>query len=207
MGDLVRNVTAENYAEMAGDFISLNGGTGFVIALENGVTQGVHYTQTLRQWGAWYSFFVRIRLHAWSMLKRTYYTVPAEWPSSFTSDCTVLEDAKIGMSFERDWLDNGQHRRRPAMGKGGWFFRPFPKLWEVFASDRETLKKLDSGLEFTAIEEASRRLTLDGQQAAREYLAYCHPPPLSPRSAQLMRDFEKRKPTPKEHLDPLQDFA
>lgn len=101
MADLVRNVTGENYGQLGSDFIAVNGGTGFIVALRDGQAQGVEYMQTLRQWGAWYAYFVRIKHKAFAMLKREYYTVPAEWPHLFDATATFLQDVDVGAEFER----------------------------------------------------------------------------------------------------------
>jgi hypothetical protein len=49
-------------------------------------------------------------------------------------------------------------------------FRPFPKLWEAFADDPETLAILDSGLSFDRLFGASEMLATRGKQEARATL-------------------------------------
>lgn len=49
-------------------------------------------------------------------------------------------------------------------------FRPFPKLWEAFAADREVMAALDSHLPFPQVEAASRALARSGPTEARAVL-------------------------------------
>lgn len=48
-------------------------------------------------------------------------------------------------------------------------FRPYPKLWEEFASELHLLKPRDS-LTFDRLTEASKRLATEGREAARSVL-------------------------------------
>lgn len=103
---LVSGVMAENYRDLGRSFMGSRGGSGFVIATENGKWQGVAYSQTLRQWGAWLAFFRSRKIPHSAMLNREFYTVPAEWPHEFTTDATVQEDHRLGDAFQKKWLND-----------------------------------------------------------------------------------------------------
>lgn len=96
-------ITAENYYAQAKTCLAARG-TGFLIALADGETQGVKYRYSAKQWGAWVMFFSRIGLKHGFMAKRDWYQVPTEWPHEFTLDATVQGDHAIGAEFERRFL-------------------------------------------------------------------------------------------------------
>lgn len=226
MPDLVRNVTSETYAETGSDFIALNGGNAFVIALSDGKKGEVEYRETLPEWGAWLAFFRRAKIPHAAMLMREYYTVPARWPHEFTSDATVLQDHEAGAAFQRRWLavlnnaprdrqgepitprNLADARRRPPREASG--YRPFPKLWEAFRGDVEATDRLDAGLSFDALNAASLKLASEGLRDSREYLLAQSPIRFSRSTEALIAAAAwgakfrplRREPTPEDDLKP-----
>jgi hypothetical protein len=99
---LASNVTKENYLSKANDFHKMRG-TGFLIALKQGKTQGVDYEETPAQWAAWRHYFVLRKISVTFMDRQgrdgKCWTVPAEWPSQFDSDVTTNDDYQAGEYF------------------------------------------------------------------------------------------------------------
>lgn len=52
-------------------------------------------------------------------------------------------------------------------GLKGGPFRPFPKLWEAFVDDAEATERLNSGMTFNALFDASKALAIYGKTEAR----------------------------------------
>jgi hypothetical protein len=92
-------ITAENYLAYAKAF-----GRTFLVALANGKYQGVEYSYSAKQWGAWLAFFKRIGLKHGFMDRREFWQVPAEWPHEFDPLSSIQGDYEAGQAFERRWL-------------------------------------------------------------------------------------------------------
>lgn len=101
--NLVSGVTPENYYAACKSCFAARG-TAFLVALGNGKHEGVEYSYSAKQWGAWLAFFKRTGIKTAFMLMRDWYQVPTEWPHQFTSDSTVQQDHDAGSEFERRLL-------------------------------------------------------------------------------------------------------
>lgn len=95
---IVEGVTSRNYEEKARAFMEQNvredGKWGFIIATETQTLRhGDVVVQTLHEWGAWRSYFLRLgmKLKVANMDKRGYYMVPTQWPHLFA----VGESAEV----------------------------------------------------------------------------------------------------------------
>lgn len=131
--DLAQNVTAENYLAKSKAFLAVNG-DGFLIGLRNGICQGVHFSSTPKQWGAWRAYFIARKIGVRFMDRRgktgECYTVPAEWPHLFDASSTVQEDYEIGEAFMANYRPENSHyadaatRRAVVAGLRSRFPRP-----------------------------------------------------------------------------------
>jgi hypothetical protein len=99
----VSGVTAENYYDRARDCFRARG-SAFLVAIDNGECQGVKYSYSAKQWGAWLAFFKARKIPYVFMLRRDWYQVPTEWPHEFCVEATVLDDHNAGSAFERELL-------------------------------------------------------------------------------------------------------
>jgi len=100
-GEMQFGVTADNYPAKAKAFILAHGNQGFVVA--NRPTATTHVSAvTLRQWGAWLSYFRSIGKKGYPELmeRQGYFTVPAEWPHLFDADATVQGDNQAADGYE-----------------------------------------------------------------------------------------------------------
>lgn len=62
--------------------------------------------------------------------------------------------------------EKAQTRRQPIRQRVTEPFRPFQKLWDAFADDRPTIEKLDLGLPFDTLFDASKALATRGKRSA-----------------------------------------
>jgi hypothetical protein len=162
----VRGVTAENYAAYAKPFIA----AGLSRMISRLLPSDEEPNDTRRQWGAWLSYFLRHRIPAKQMGVLNVYMVPAEWPHLFDADETIADDYTAGKRFiaatkprhrtvnlvpdrERGFI---AHRASNPQDP----FRPYPKLWEFFASDAEAIAMLDTGLPFEFVTALSRDMAM-----------------------------------------------
>lgn len=144
-------VTAENYAELAKPFIEA-GMSRMICRLPNP-------PDTRRQWGAWLAYFLKHRIPARMMGLIDQIMVPAEWPHMFDARATVQHDNRCGEAFivntrpgKRSVIlvpdDVVGFTTRRLSEKRREPFRPYPRLWELFADDPEALMMLDTGMPF-----------------------------------------------------------
>lgn len=108
----MKDVTKETYEPKAYAFIMGNGGTGFMIAKRPGVNLNGKYEATLKQFGAWRAYFIKIGKSTAFMDRRPYYMVPAEFPHMFDAQAMVLEDAANGQNFESEFLRSERLRNQ-----------------------------------------------------------------------------------------------
>ena len=107
-------MNSETYLKLGKAWIAERG--GFVLGLEDGECQGVKFTQSPRQWGAWRAYFkerdmkttfMDAKAQATAANKLTVnphcFTVPTEWPHEFDSEATVQGDHAAGNLFMRNW--------------------------------------------------------------------------------------------------------
>jgi hypothetical protein len=102
---LVSNVTAENYRQLASDFIAMQG-KGFAISAygapdkSDGDSNAVEATP--REWGAWMKYLHRIGYTktAHALRRARYWTVPARWPHEFDAGATLAEDQDAAFEFQ-----------------------------------------------------------------------------------------------------------
>ncbi len=71
--------------------------------------------------------------------------------------------------FTSDWPPGYNAKTQIASSRGPIRkpFRPFPKLWEAFADDAEATERLNSGMSFNALFDASKALAMYGKAEAR----------------------------------------
>jgi hypothetical protein len=79
-GPLSGGVTAENYTELAMNFIKSHGGEGFVIRSQ---TPKDSKQPTPAQWRAWMEYFSDRRIKTTFARQHGVVTVPTEWPEDF----------------------------------------------------------------------------------------------------------------------------
>jgi hypothetical protein len=110
--ELAQNVTAENYLTKANLFLKI-AGTGFLIALKDGVNQGTRYHLTAAQWGAWRAYYSERKISVKFMDVQgkagNCWTVPAEWPHLFDLDASVQRDHEVGEWFKDNYRAESHH--------------------------------------------------------------------------------------------------
>jgi len=111
-GNQGHSVNASNFLKLAQAYVAQNG--GFLLAMRDGENQGVEFTATQRQWGAWRAYFkARGIKTGWmdaiaqtSVLEaarktRICLTVPSAWPHEFDREATVQGDHEAADAFMR----------------------------------------------------------------------------------------------------------
>lgn len=95
---------------------------------------------------------------------------------------TISEIVDEGHSFERRRATERHYellQQSPRMSMDEYHaqrtgersgYRPFPRLWEAFAGDAEARAKLNGGVPFDRLFDASRLLATTGMDAARKLL-------------------------------------
>lgn len=113
---LVKDVTKENWAILAGGFMSDRGGVGFPLALARVRNKTGEYDATARQWGAWFFYLKAKGIPVWRYMRSrsmevdgtsgepsAVWTAPAEWPHLFDMDATVGDDNEAADKFIRGY--------------------------------------------------------------------------------------------------------
>jgi hypothetical protein len=104
-GQLATGVTGLNYAEKGKRFIETNPGRCVTLVKEasskrDAAGNAMKPTEeSLRQWGAWYSYLRSIGYNTKLMVARDYWTVPAPWPHEFAAEATIAQDYVAGDLF------------------------------------------------------------------------------------------------------------
>lgn len=145
---LVRNVTADNYQEIGKAFIGIYGGA--IVALADGVSQGVEWKANPRHWGAWRAYFAKRRIPTKFMDARgkegKCWTVPAAWPSEFDGDATVQEEGAAADWFMRNYrperLDLASAAKRAATVAAYKTRMPKPHVYERYVGEQEAKTSL-----------------------------------------------------------------
>lgn len=172
-------MTAENYQEIGSAFIGAYGGA--VIALADGKSQGVEWTATPRQWGAWRAYLAARKISVKFMDARgkdgKCWTVPAAWPHEFDSDATVQGDQDAANWFMRNYrperLDLASAAKRAATVAAHKAAMPKPHHYQRHEPEPDEHKpqfidedKLLQGYEKDMAETAARKAkTVMGQPA------------------------------------------
>jgi hypothetical protein len=86
------------------------------VAVDDGECQGVKYSYSAKQWGAWLTFFKARKIPHVFMLRRDWYQVPTEWPHEFCVEATVQGDHEAGAAFEREMLRQ-RHREKASLAR------------------------------------------------------------------------------------------
>jgi hypothetical protein len=143
---LVHNVTAENYQEIGSAFIGMYGGA--VIALADGVSQGIEWKSNPRQWGAWRAYLAARKIPLKFMDARgkegKCFTVPAGWPHEFDGDATVQGDQEAANWFMRNYrperLDLASAAKREATIAAYKTKMPKPHHYQRYQPEAEEQK-------------------------------------------------------------------
>lgn len=178
---LVHNVTAENYQEIGSAFIGMFGGA--VIALADGKAQGVEWTASPRQWGAWRAYLAARKIPIKFMDARgkegKCWTVPAAWPHEFDSEATVQGDQEAANWFMRNYrperLDLASAAKRAATVAAHKAQMPKPHAYPHYTPEPEVPQpkfidadRLLEGYEKDIAELAAKRATSVGAGAGNE---------------------------------------
>lgn len=81
-------ITADNYVELAKEFIRLNDGVGVVICNAEGAARTGNL-ETPEQWRAWLAFFDQIGFATVFARKHGLMTVPTPWPWQFSPSASA----------------------------------------------------------------------------------------------------------------------